>query len=244
VGRPGRTALSTFLAGREFDFAVANCENAAGGFGLTRRTARELLEAGLHVITSGNHIWRHRDILEYMEEEGCPVLRPANYPADNPGKGFLVKEVSGARVMVINLQGRLFMPSLVDCPFRTVDAILRGNRADVILVDFHAEATSEKQVMARYLDGRVTAVVGTHTHVLTADAGILPGGTAFITDLGMCGSAAGVIGMNTEEAMSRFTTGRQTRLKVAEGDERVNGLRMTLNENGKVEKLELVDGET
>lgn len=241
VGRPGRTALVSYLRDRDFDFAVANGENAAGGFGLTKKTAEELLDGGLDVITSGNHIWQHREVLDYIDRNDTPVLRPANYPPGNPGRGYMLFDVAGVRILVINLQGRLFIPMALDCPFRTADSILRNNNADVVLVDFHAEATSEKQVMARHLDGRVTAVAGTHTHVLTADARVLEGGTAFITDLGMCGSINGVIGMATEEARTRFINGRHTRLRVAEGRTCVNGIRVCLDEDLGVSSLELIN---
>lgn len=241
VGRPGRTALVSYLGDREHDFAMANGENAAGGFGLTKKTAVELLEGGIDVITTGNHIWQHREVLEYIDQQDCPVLRPANYPPGNPGRGYLTRTVGGVRILVINLQGRLFIPMALDCPFRTVDAIIRNNPADIVLVDMHAEATSEKHVMARHLDGRATVVAGTHTHVLTADARVMPGGTAFITDLGMCGSMSGVIGMATEEARERFITGRHTRLRVAEGNTWVNGIRVRLDGDNRVEELELIN---
>ena len=218
IGKPGRTAVVSYLRNSDYDFVIANAENAAGGFGLTRNTAAQLLEAGVTIITSGNHIWQHTDILEYIDEVGCPVLRPANYPPGNPGSGFIIVKHPGLRIMVANLQGRLFIPMALDCPFRMIDNIIRNHSADVIIVDMHAEATSEKQAMARHLDGRVTILAGTHTHVLTADARVLPGGMAYITDLGMCGSMSGIIGMAQEEARLRFLTGRHIRLKVAEGN--------------------------
>ena len=241
VGKPGRTAVVSYLKKHKYDFVVANAENAAGGFGLTKNTAAQLLDAGVNVLTSGNHIWQHKDVLEYIDQVNCPILRPANYPPGNPGKGFIVQNHQGIRIMVINLQGRLFIPMALDCPFRTADNILRNNSADVIIVDMHAEATSEKQVMARHLDGRVSILAGTHTHVLTADARLLPGGTAYITDLGMCGSMSGVIGMAPEEARIRFLTGRHTRLKVAEGNIHVNGFEVVLDSDLKVESLSLVN---
>ena len=241
IGRPGRSALISFLKGRDYDFVVANAENAAGGFGLTENTASQLLEAGVNVITSGNHIWQHKEVLDYIDRVDSPVLRPANYPPGNPGRGFIVMKHQGIRIMVINIQGRLFIPMALDCPFRTVDNILRNNSADVIIVDMHAEATSEKQAFARHLDGKVTIVAGTHTHVLTADARVLPGGTVCITDLGMCGSMSGVIGMATEEARIRFITGRHIRLKVADGDTYVNGLEVMLDSNLNFESLSLIN---
>jgi len=243
VGRPGRQALSSYLKDREFDFAIANAENAAGGFGLTRNTARQLFQSGIDVITSGNHIWQHREILEVMDQDDSRILRPANYPPGNPGRGFCIFQCMNARVLVINLQGRLFMPLALDCPYRMADNIVRSNPADIVIVDFHAEATSEKQVMARHLDGRATVVAGTHTHVLTADHRILPRGTAYITDLGMCGSAAGVIGMATAEAKARLISGRHARLKVAEGQSFVNGLQLKLNSRFEVEELRLINEE-
>lgn len=241
VGRPGRNAVKSFLEGHEYDMVVANGENAAGGFGLTRNTASQLLKAGVDVITTGNHVWRHKEIIDYLDEDECPVLRPANYPPGNPGRGFIVKELSGTRVMVVNLQGRLFIPISLDCPFRVIDSIIKKNRADIVLVDFHAEATSEKQYMGRHLDGRVNVLAGTHTHVLTADARILPEGTAYVTDLGMCGSVDGVIGMAAHEAGLRFLTGRFARLQVAYGNTAVNGMEVTLRRDGSVEGIELVN---
>lgn len=241
IGRPGREALVSYLKDRDYDFVVANGENAAGGFGLTKGTAVQLLEAGVDVITSGNHIWQHKDVLEYIDEMNCPVLRPANYPPGNPGKGYIIIRREDVRILVINLQGRLFMPMALDCPFRTVDTIIRNNPGDVIIVDMHAEATSEKQALARHLDGRATIVAGTHTHVLTADARILSGGAACITDLGMCGSMDGVIGMGTEEARLRFITGRNIRLKVAEGNTYVNGLEVVLDDKLNVDGLRTIN---
>lgn len=241
IGKPGRTAVVSYLKNSDYDFVIVNAENAAGSFGLTRKTTAQLLEAGVTIITSGNHIWQHTEILEYIDEVGCPVLRPANYPPGNPGSGFIIVKHSGLRIMVVNLQGRLFIPMALDCPFRMIDNIIRNNSADVIIVDMHAEATSEKQAMARHLDGRVTILAGTHTHVLTADARVLPGGTAYITDLGMCGSMSGVIGMAQEEARLRFLTGRHIRLKVAEGNTYVNGFEVVLDSNLKVESLSLVN---
>jgi 2',3'-cyclic-nucleotide 2'-phosphodiesterase len=243
VGRPGREAVSAFLRDRPdpSDLVVVNAENAAGGFGLTRRISEELQAAGVHVITSGNHIWQQKEVYEYLDQPGCPVLRPANYPSGNPGRGWTAFDRDGVRILVINLQGRLFMPMSLDCPFRVADSILRSNPADVVIVDIHAEATSEKQAMAHHLDGRVTVVAGTHTHVLTADARLLPGGTACITDLGMCGAAGGIIGMDPSEARLRFLTGRPLKLRVAVGPTMVNGMQVTLDGGLKVSGVSLVN---
>ena len=245
IGRPGRRAVRALVPQLRqqysIDLVIANGENAAGGIGLTPETAGELLKSGVDVITSGNHIWHHKDVLDYIDEVSCPVLRPANYPPGNPGKGFIILRKEDVRILVINLQGRLFIPMALDCPFRTVDTILRNNPADVIIVEMHAEATSEKQALAQHLDGKATIVAGTHTHVLTADARTLPGGTACITDLGMCGSIDGVIGMNTEEARLRFLTGRHIRLKVAEGNTYVNGLEVVLDGELNVDGLRTIN---
>lgn len=213
----------------EYGLVVVNGENAAGGFGLTRRISEELLAAGADVITSGNHIWQQKEVLEYIDLPGCPVLRPANYPPGNPGSGWTLLEKDGVRFLVVSLQGRTGMPMSLDCPFRSADSILRAHPADVVIVDIHAEATSEKQALTHYLDGRATVVAGTHTHVLTADERILPGGTACITDLGMCGPSEGVIGMAPYEAKLRFLTGRPVRLRVAEGRTMINGMEVLLD---------------
>lgn len=241
VGKSGRTAVQSFLKDREYDIVIANGENAAGGFGLTTRTARELFDAGVSVITSGNHIWHQKEIFDNLDRMDYPVLRPANVPPGNPGKDFFRFNLGGNSVMVVNLQGRLFMPMSLDCPYRKVDRILSGNSADIIIVDMHAEATSEKEIMGRHLDGRVTVVAGTHTHVLTADARLLPRGTAYITDLGMCGSGAGIIGIETKGARHRMLTGRPTSLKIASGNPVVNGLEITLSSSLEVSGLRIVN---
>ena len=217
VGRPGRLAIETFLPGlrQEYgiDFVVANGENAAGGFGLTLATARELFDNGVDVITSGNHIWTHKEIIPYLDTD-APVVRPYNYPAGVPGRGYVIKN----NVMVINLIGRTFMNDY-DCPFRGMDALLESlpERPPVIIVDFHAEATSEKVALGHYLDGRVSAVLGTHTHVGTIDARVLRGGTAYVSDIGMTGPIESVIGDTIDGVIQRFLTMMPIRLTVAEG---------------------------
>ena len=219
VGKPGRQALQRVLPvlkrEERLDLVVVNGENAAGGFGLTDETADEILAAGADVITSGNHIWDNRDIFPSLDGE-LPILRPANYPKGAPGRGML----RIGRAAVINLQGRVFMPEGLDSPFDVVDRLLAELKEDpprVILVDFHTEATSEQGAMGWYLDGRVTAVVGTHTHVPTADTRLLPGGTAFVSDLGMTGPVNSVIGSMVEDVLERFLTAMPRRLRVAEG---------------------------
>ncbi len=221
VGSPGRRAVARLLPELRRDLAidviVANAENAAAGRGLTVRTAKELLDAGVDVLTSGNHIFDVRDFVPSLDGD-LPVLRPANYPEVTPGRGVLT--VCG--VTVINLMGRVFMPVQVDDPFRVADTLL-GQLAgpEPVVVDFHAEATSEKQALAWYLDGRVAAVVGTHTHTPTADARLLPRGTAQVSDLGMVGVLDSIIGDDAESVIDRFLTGMPTRLPVASGEEAV-----------------------
>ena len=215
MGRPGRRAVAALLPGlrRELalDLVVANGENAAAGRGITEATAQELYDAGVDVITSGNHVWDQKEILPVLDQE-VAMLRPLNYPPSVPGRGLLTQK----GVTVLNLQGRTFMPD-IDCPFRAADAALQELPEDaIVVVDIHAEATSEKQAIGRYLDGRVAAVVGTHTHVPTADAQLLPGGTAYVTDLGMVGPRESIIGNEIDAVLKRFLTGLPTRLPVAE----------------------------
>jgi metallophosphoesterase (TIGR00282 family) len=234
VGRPGREALRRLLPGVVETYAcelvIANVENAASGFGLTESIGREILDAGVHVMTGGNHLWDRKGTEDYIGRE-TQLVRPANYPAPTPGQTHLVREVGGARVAVLSLQGRVFMQPL-DCPFRALDALLArlAREADIFLLDFHAEATSEKQAMGRYADGRVSAVVGTHTHVPTADERILPGGTAYVTDLGMTGPYESVIGMQQDGVLQKFLSGLPTRFEVATGDPRLSGLVIDVDE--------------
>ncbi len=228
VGRPGRAILFDRLrqVRRDLgcDVVVANGENASGGIGITAKSARQLLEAGIDVMTGGNHTFRHKDFGPLLDAQER-LLRPANYPAGAPGRGWNVYRPTGRPPFaVINLLGRVFM-NPVDCPFHAVDAILAQLPADVPirLVDFHAEATSEKKAMAYYLDGRVSAVLGTHTHVQTADAQVLPRGTAFLTDCGMTGPAASAIGMDPEEVIARYLTALPTRFVVSKSPPEMQG---------------------
>jgi metallophosphoesterase (TIGR00282 family) len=228
VGSPGREMVSKHLAdivARErADLVIINGENSAAGFGITPKIAEELLTLGADVITGGNHSWDRKEILAFIPNEPR-LLRPANFPK-SPGRGLYVgTSRGGARYAVLNLQGRVFMTQL-DCPFRTADSELARIPPDVkiIFVDMHAEATSEKQAMGWYLDGRVSVVVGTHTHVATADERVLPNGTAFITDVGMTGPHESVIGMDRAAMVKRFLDSMPTKFEVALGDARINGI--------------------
>ena len=227
-GEPGRQAIAKLLPRlrqeHAIDFAVVNVENAAGGFGVTAPIARQILEAGADVMTSGNHIWDKREIVEYITKENL-LLRPANFPAGTPGVGHVSVKCGPYRIAVLNLMGRVFMLP-IDCPFRKADEILSELRKDtpVILVDMHCEATSESLAMGWYLDGRVSAVVGTHRHVQTADERVLPGGTAYITDLGLTGPTDGVIGVDRSQIIQRFLNQMPIRFETAKGPAALHGV--------------------
>ena len=221
IGRPGRAAFAKYTPKlrqeKKADLVVVNGENSAEGRGVTKKTLDELLLGGADVVTGGNHIWDKKEVLQFIDDEPY-LLRPANYPTGVPGKGACVYPLRGKNVGVMNLSGRAFMQEL-DCPFQRVEDLLRelSGECDVLLLDFHAESTSEKMAMGWYLDGRVAAVVGTHTHVQTADERILPGGTAFISDLGMVGPWNSVIGFTKEPVLAKKTTGMSARFEVADG---------------------------
>jgi len=244
VGKPGRQALSQELHRivdrHGIDIVIANGENAAGGFGLTEETARELYACGVHLLTSGNHIWDKKDSFDFIRREER-LIRPANYPVGTVGRGSaIIRTPLGVQVGVLNLEGRVFMNAL-DCPFRAADrelAILKET-TPIVIVDFHAEATSEKLALGWYLDGRVSAVLGTHTHVQTADESILPGGTAFISDVGMTGSFDSVIGIRKELAVEKFLTQLPVRFEVAKKDIRLNCVVLEIDEiTGKALAIE------
>lgn len=246
MGKPGRLALRYRLpalrARHGADMVIANGENASGGVGLTAEVMQELLGMGVDVLTTGNHIWKHRDIYAGLEREQR-IVRPANFPPGAPGRGMVVHTLSsGVRVAVLNLQGRTFMEE-VDCPFRAADALLATLPEDVVLrfVDFHAEATSEKKALGWYLDGRVTAMVGTHTHVQTADPALLPGGTAYLTDAGMCGVEDSCLGMDKDVIIRRFLTRMPNRFVLAKGNAGVNGVLVEADAHtGRATHVELV----
>jgi len=244
IGRPGRQATQELLPGLQqqygLDLIIANGENAAGGLGLTSTTAREVLGAGVDVLTSGNHIWAQKEIIPYLDGE-MPILRPLNYPPGVPGRGYIIN----SQAMVVNLIGRTFMSNF-DCPFRAMDQLLAEvkNKPPVIIVDFHAEATSEKVAMGRYLDGRVSAVLGTHTHIGTIDTQILPQGTAYVTDIGMTGPINSVIGDDTESVLQRFLTIIPSRLSVGKGKTIFNAVLVSVDENsGKALTIDRISRE-
>jgi metallophosphoesterase (TIGR00282 family) len=233
-GRPGRDALVDWLPAfrrdRAIDFVVANGENAANGAGITSKIALKLLGAGVDVITTGNHVWRQREVYSFLATDER-IVRPANYPPGAPGKGLTVRpSADGGEVAVINLAGELYLGTGMS-PFRVVDRLVDDARAlaDVVVVDLHAEATSEKVAMGHYLDGRVTAVIGTHTHVQTADARVLPGGTAYLTDVGMTGPRDSVIGVRTDIIVQRFLTELPQQFVVAEGPVRLDAALITVD---------------
>ncbi len=246
VGRPGRKALLDNLQAlrKEFniDFVIANGENAAAGHGITKEIAKQLFATGVDVFTMGNHVWNKKEIIPYIEKEKR-IIRPANYPPGTPGVGYNIFDTQlGYKIAVINISGRIYMQEL-DCPFRKIDDILLEipNKVNIIFVDFHAEATSEKVAMGWYLDGRVTAICGTHTHVQTADERILPKGSAYITDIGMTGPRDSVIGVCKNTVIEKFISQMPRRFEVADTDYQLNAVVIELNpENGIAKNIERI----
>jgi metallophosphoesterase (TIGR00282 family) len=244
VGGPGRKGLAATLPElRERyspDLVVANGENAASGIGITERTAKSLLDCGVDVITTGNHVYRHRDVYTFLDT--CErIVRPANYMPANPGRGWTVVEAGGRRWAIVNLSGNVFL-SAARSAFPAIDEVLGEltGKADLVVVDFHAEVTSEKVAMGWHLDGRVLAVIGTHTHVPTADGRVLPGGTAYLTDAGMTGARGGVIGVRREQALERFITQLPVKFETADEDVWVMGCVVESGDDGLARSIELV----
>ena len=242
-GEPGRLALTKLLPKlrdqHHVDFTVVNVENSAGGFGVTQQIAESVLDLGVDVMTTGNHVWDKKETAGYIVKENR-LLRPANYPEGTPGAGYITVKAGPHRVTVINLMGRVFM-NPIDCPFRKAEAILGavGGETPIRLVDFHCEATSESVAMGWWLDGKVTAVVGTHRHVQTADERVLPGGTAYITDLGMTGPTDGVIGVDREQILQRFLYQMPIRFETAKGPAALHGVVITVDpETGRASAIE------
>lgn len=247
VGQPGRDAVKAILPALKSelrpDLTVLNGENSAGGFGLTAKIAAELKGAGADVITSGNHVFAQKEFVTELPDLHN-VIRPANYPPAAPGVGWCLVEAGGRQALVMNLMGRIFLDALDD-PFRAADAILAAHpNVKVVFCDMHAEATSEKTAMGWYLDGRVSAVVGTHTHIPTADARVLPGGTAYVTDVGMVGPRDGCIGMDKDVVIKRFQTGVPNRFVVASGPVTFNSVLVTINpSSGRATSIQRIDRE-
>ena len=243
VGNPGREAVKALLPGLKkelnLDFVIANAENAAGGSGITPRVAQELFNSGIEVLTSGDHIWKRSEVLDIIDKDGR-VLRPANFPEGAPGRGAGVfKTQNGFKVAVVNVQGRVFMEAL-ECPFKASRRLIEelSKEAKVIIVDIHAEATSEKVALGWYLDGLASAVLGTHTHIQTADERILPSGCAYITDVGMVGPMDSVIGRRVEDVLSRFITAVPTRFEVAKDNIQLHGVVLDIDEEtGKARSI-------
>ena len=229
MGRPARRAaqdlVPSLIKNEEIDLVIANAENSAGGMGVDIKSAKELLSAGVQVLTSGNHIWKKKEIYTYLDQQDH-LIRPANYPEGAPGKGWCIWQRNHLKALIVNVQGRVFMPNHVEDPFRCVDQIIREQRdhIPVVIVDMHAEATSEKCAMGWYLDGRASIVFGTHTHVQTADERILPGGTAYITDVGMCGAIDSVIGIERELVIQGFLTQLPRQFEVAKDNVVLQGV--------------------
>jgi metallophosphoesterase (TIGR00282 family) len=245
VGGPGRRGLAKLMPALrgefEPDLVIANGENAAGGVGITERTANEIFATGVDLITTGNHVYRHRDAYEFIDR--CErLVRPANYPKGNPGRGAAIVAAAGARVGVLNLSGELQL-TVARSPFPAAEAELaelKRRGAELVLVDFHAEVTSEKVAMGWHLDGRVAAVVGTHTHVPTADARVLPGGTAFVSDVGMTGARDSILGVEVEDALGRFVTQMPARFRTAEDNVWVNAVVIDAEPGGAATAIEQV----
>ncbi len=237
VGRAGRRAFRTITpqlrSEKSVDVVIVNGENSAGGKGFTRKALDELYAGGADVVTAGNHVWDKKDVFAFVDDEPF-LVRPANYPDGTPGKGYCIFPFKAANIAVMNLSGRSFMPVL-DCPFQKADEILAeiGGQADVVVLDFHAETTSEKLAMGHYLDGRADIVVGTHTHVQTADEQILPGGTAYITDLGMVGAHDSILGVRKEIVIQKFRTGMPVRFDMAEGAAEYAAVIVDIEPNGR-----------
>lgn len=248
VGRPGRRAVREMLPALKEKYEphliIANGENAAGGNGITEEAAQELYDAGIDILTMGNHVWDRKEIYNFIDRDER-IVRPANYPPGTPGQGFTVVSVQDVKVGIVNLSGRVFLPPL-ECPFRSIDQILPlvQQETSLILVDFHAEATSEKVAFGWYVDGRVTAVIGTHTHIQTADERILPGGTGYITDVGMTGPRDSVLGVKLEAVLKKFLTLQPVRFEVAGGSLQLNALFLEIdpkrNTTQAIERIQII----
>lgn len=244
-GRPGREACKAAIPKlREefgaFDFIIADGENAAGGFGLTERVMNELFDCGIDILTNGNHVWDKKEFVPFLDSEPN-ILRPANHPQGTPGRGYAVFEKNGQKLAVICMLGRTFMPPL-ECPFKCVEGLLKDNDTAAVFVDFHGEATSEKYAFGRFVDGQVSAVAGTHTHVQTADEQVFPGGTAYITDAGMTGGHGGIIGMTYESVLPKFLYGTPCKFEVCDENVRFQAVIIDIDtETGRAMDIKRID---
>lgn len=244
VGAPGREAIKKILPQwkkkYQPDLVIANGENMAHGSGITKNALKEVLDNGVDIVTSGDHIWSQKEVFTILENKEIPLIKPANLPAGTPGKGYRIIEIRTKKILVVNLIGRVFMRYQYDDPFRTIDQILdeHGEKVNAVIVDFHAEATAEKVCLGWYLDGRVSAVLGTHTHIPTADSRVLPKGTAYITDVGMVGPQNSSLGANKDVAIKCILNQTPFDLKIADGPVEVNAVLIKIDSKGKSEKIE------
>lgn len=247
VGQPGRQAIKKILPlwqkKYQPDLVIANGENASHGLGITEKSLKELLESGIDLVTLGDHTWDQKETATFLENQEMPIIRPANFPPGLPGQGYRLVEIRTKKILVINLIGRVFMRKEYDCPFRKADQILEdeAEQADIIIVDWHAEATSEKICLGWYLDGRVSAVLGTHTHIPTADARILPQGTAYISDVGMVGPIDSSLGAVKELAIEDFLKQTGLKYEVASGPVGINAVLIETDQTGKAKKIERLE---
>jgi hypothetical protein len=241
VGRPGREAVKALLPAlkKQYrpDFILANGENLASGKGVTPKIYQEMIDIGIDLLTGGNHTLKRPEILTLIDSPDAKLLRPANWPADQPGKIYLELKKDGEELLVVNLQGQVFMEEPVESPFTTADELLKRHQSRYTIVDFHAEATSEKRALAEYLDGRVSAVLGTHTHVTTADEQILPKGSGFVSDIGMTGPTDSILGVKKELVLSRFMDDEKTIFAVADGAVELNAVFLELGQDGLTKKI-------
>jgi len=244
-GRPGRGAVKRFLEENRqklgVDLVIANSDNVASGRGPTKKTCREMLEGGVDVLTAGDHIWDQKEVFEIFEQRDCRLLRPLNYPEGVPGRGYISLPIGGREVLIVSLLGRVWTAEGLDSPFSVMDKLLGERKEKIIVVDFHAEATSEKIALGHYLDGRVSAVLGTHTHVQTADEKILGEGTAYISDTGQCGPSDSVIGVKKQQSIKRFRTGLPVTFDVADGPTQINAVLVEIDpKTGRAKKIERI----
>lgn len=247
VGRPGRSALQARLPAlrrkHKIDFVVVNGENSAGGAGIDHSCAKEIRDSQVDVITLGDHTWQRSEAKKLLSDNPEWIIRPANYPPSAVGRGYTICEVAGVSIGILNLMGRVFISQFLDCPFRTADSLLNGPLKDcpIIICDMHAEATSEKRALGYYLDGRASLIFGTHTHVQTSDEKVLPKGTGYITDIGMCGPEESVLGLSTQVSIDRFVTGMKHSYAVGEGSVRLSGIIAEIDpSSGKAVSIERV----